>query len=115
MNKNEMKQKIEDLENREKELLKKIEKLKKENEDDSLEKVLITIRDNLEFALETGQIGTWEIDFKNKSLYVDDRLHRILGYKIGIFNDNMDEWLKIHHPMDTKDMEKRLRALGYIS
>lgn len=56
-------------------------------------------RERLQMAVESAELGFWEIDFSNGNVYVSPELHRQLGQSEDV-EWNIDVWKSLLHPDD---------------
>lgn len=65
-------------------------------------------RDDLELAMESGDMGTWKWDIINDNLVWDDNTHRLFGFKPGTFHGGMPEFMNLLHPDDRERVKNRI-------
>jgi diguanylate cyclase (GGDEF)-like protein/PAS domain S-box-containing protein len=58
------------------------------------------IRERLELAADSGNIGLYAADLHTGEAFLDPRFERILGYKPGELNFEVQDWLASIHPDD---------------
>lgn len=64
---------------------------------------LLSMSTRLTLAVESAEIGIWELDIKKNVLYWDDRMHQIYGMSKAEFGGNYEAWKERFHP---EDLEK---------
>ncbi|MFZ8864882.1 MAG: PAS domain-containing protein [Rickettsiales bacterium] len=56
--------------------------------------------ERLEFALSASDIGVWDLDLKNKVIFISKKWQKIIGYKQQNIKANHKLWQNIIHPDD---------------
>ena len=65
----------------------------------------------LALAINAGEIGVWEIDFKENKVTWDDRMYFIYGITHDNFDNSLDTWWKMIHPQDLIQSQKRFQEV----
>jgi PAS domain S-box-containing protein len=65
-------------------------------------------RQRLELAVNAGEIGVWEVNFKENRAVWDYRMHLIHGTTPDDFDDSVDAWWRMIHPQDVKQSQRHL-------
>jgi PAS domain S-box-containing protein len=77
-----------------------------------LEQELITNKNKLERALQISQLGAWELDTQNKTVYLSNELRQI--YKLNHSNElTLDELFGMMHPEDASLMKQKMQQQVY--
>ncbi len=66
-------------------------------------------RQRLELAVKAGEIGVWELNFKENKVVWDARMHLIHGTNPDDFDNSVDTWWQIIHPQDVKRAQKHFQ------
>ena len=80
-------------------------KVSSEERNHALETLGIS-EERLKFALEGSNDGLWVWDLTTNQVYFSPRWQTMLGYEYGEVEGNFDEWEKMVHPEDVKEVEK---------
>ncbi|MBN2829430.1 MAG: PAS domain-containing protein, partial [Candidatus Cloacimonetes bacterium] len=64
--------------------------------------------EQLELALEGGDLGLWDFYPQTDRMEVNTRLINILGYKVNEIEDTLQFWLSIVHPSDIEEVLTKL-------
>lgn len=70
-----------------------------------------TLKDRVELALRSSNIGVWEFDLQANNLVWDEQMYRLYGAKPGELGDAFATWKALLHP---EDKLKALRAIDNI-
>lgn len=71
------------------------------------------VSQRLKMALQTSQIGVWELDLQTGRLQWDERMKELYGAKPGIDPNEYDYWASALHPEDRERAEKEFsRAIA---
>ena len=80
----------------------------KEYERDNAIKNLKILTERLEVAVSSAQIGIWEWNLQNHSIYWDARMHELYNISPTDFKNNLGHWMNLIHPDDSVRFEEEL-------
>jgi PAS domain S-box-containing protein len=63
-----------------------------------------------ELASTAGQVGVWDWDLKTNEIYIDPNLKAMLGYADHEIRNHLDDWGKLVHPDDAKEVTAKATA-----
>ena len=66
------------------------------------EEELKKTRERLELAIDAGEHGFWDWDLKTNEVYFSPRYYTMLGYEPGELPMNLETWMNLLHPEDSK-------------
>jgi PAS domain S-box-containing protein len=69
-----------------------------------------TTRQRLELAVNAGEIGVWEINFKENKVVWDSHMHLIHGTRLGEFDNSPDNWWRMIDPQDVDRSRKNFQV-----
>ncbi|MCG8616796.1 MAG: response regulator, partial [Desulfobacterales bacterium] len=64
--------------------------------------------ERMKLALKGGDLGSWDVDFKNSSTIFNRRWAQMLGYELEEIDQRQDTWMNVVHPDD----RERVVAFG---
>jgi diguanylate cyclase (GGDEF)-like protein/PAS domain S-box-containing protein len=74
------------------------------------EEALLLSQERYALAVSAGKVGVWDWNIKTNELYLDPNLKALLGYRDHEIPNRPDEWLKLVHPEDLKQIRAMTRA-----
>ena len=80
-----------------------------ESEKVSLQNRLRESEERFQLAAQSSNDGLWDWHLKTDELYFSPRWLNMLGYSEEDFQNNLSDWLNLVHPVDKKELSKRLQ------
>jgi PAS domain S-box-containing protein len=102
-----IKQDITERKRTEEELKRSAEELEKRVQERTAE--IESTRRRLELAVNAGEIGVWEIDFKENKVVWDKRMYVLYGISPDKFDNSLNTWWKMIHPEDVIRSQHRFQ------
>ena len=70
----------------------------------------------INLALDIANAGVWRRNVETKEMFADEKMHKLLGYKYGDFNNMTDTYYNLVHPDDISQMKNLMSSylLGEI-
>jgi two-component system CheB/CheR fusion protein len=75
------------------------------------EQEIRAMREHLQLAVESGEIGIWELDLRTRALTWDDRMFQLYGVARQDFSSAYDAWRNRLHPDDLAEAEAALNTV----
>ena len=70
---------------------------------------LLNLSTRLTLAVESAEIGIWELDIKNNVLNWDDRIYQLYGITKSQFSSDYEAWKKVIHPEDMEAIDQAVQ------